>query len=138
MLTGAGKRTQQHEERPLSDVVDASAVLAYLLGEPGADVVETVLGAGAVCGAANWSEVAQKVLQHGRDWALARSLLASWDLVIAPVTGDDAERAAERWQPGTSLSLADRLCLALGDRLAATVWTADRAWGNETPVRQIR
>ena len=48
-------------------VLDASALLAFLQGEPGADLVEASLHAGAVCGAANWSEVAQKVLDAGGD-----------------------------------------------------------------------
>jgi ribonuclease VapC len=68
-------------------VVDASAVLAFVQGEPGADVVEDAL-TGAVCGAANWSEVAQKVLAGGRDWDLVRALLASYELLAATLFGD--------------------------------------------------
>lgn len=84
------------------------------------------------------SEVAQKVLQHGRDWDRARALLLSYSLEVESVGVDDAERAATRWQHGSGLSLADRLCLALGDRLDATVWTADVHWGTDGPVHQIR
>ena len=47
------------------NVLDASAILAYLLGEQGADRMEDVMNEGAVCGAANWSEVAQKVRAAG-------------------------------------------------------------------------
>ncbi len=36
------------------------------------------------------------------------------------------------------MSLADRLCLATGRRLGATVWTADTAWGTGNGVRPIR
>jgi PIN domain nuclease of toxin-antitoxin system len=122
----------------VSDVLDASAILAYLQGEDGAPVVEDVLGSGASCGAANWSEVAQKVRSRGRDWPLARALLLSWGLAVDDVTVGDAERAAELWQAGSGLSLADRLCLALGDRRGGDVWTADRAWGETGRVRQIR
>lgn len=43
-------------------VLDASALLAFLTGEPGADIVEAGLVQGASCGAANCSEVAQKIL----------------------------------------------------------------------------
>lgn len=119
-------------------VLDASALLAFLQGEDGADVVEAALDAGAVAGAANWSEVAQKVLAHGRDWNLARALLLSHGLRLEDVTVDDAERAAARWGSGDGLSLGDRLCLALGERLGDGVLTADRAWGTEDGVRQIR
>ena len=50
----------------------------------------------------------------------------------------DTDRAALLWAPDGSLSLADRLCLAAGERLAATVWMADRKWGSEGRVRQVR
>jgi ribonuclease VapC len=106
------------------NVFDASALLAFLQGEPGAATMERELAAGGHCGAANWSEVAQKVLAHGRDWDLARALLLSYELEIAEVTAIDAEWAARRWRRGEGLSLADRLCLALGERLAASVCTA--------------
>lgn len=119
-------------------VFDASALLAYLQGEDGSAVVEEALETGGACGAANWSEVAQKVHGHGRDWALARSLLLSFGLSVEPVTSDDAERAAAGWRRGAGLSLADRLCLALGDRLDAPVLTADSAWGDSGRVQQIR
>ncbi|HKY15553.1 MAG TPA: PIN domain-containing protein [Microthrixaceae bacterium] len=118
--------------------MDASALLAFLQGEPGAVMVEDHLVEGVACGAANWSEVAQKVRAAGRDWALASALLASYELVVEPVTIHDAERAASSWRQGSGLSLADRLCLALGDRLDRPVLTADSSWGTGGRVRQVR
>lgn len=120
------------------NVLDASALLAYLQGEPGSDAVEEALSEGARCSAANWSEVAQKVLSRQRNWSLARSLLLSFDLTVEPVTVDDAERAAQRWSTAPDLSLGDRLCLALAERTEATALTADRAWGESARIRQIR
>jgi len=122
----------------VSAVLDASALLAFLQGEDGADVVEARRDEGACCGAANWSEVAQKVRSAGRGWDLARGLLTGYQLQIEPVIADDAEWAARRWRNGEGLSLADRLCLALAERLDAEAWTADAAWGTEGRVRQIR
>jgi ribonuclease VapC len=119
-------------------VLDASALLAYLQGEEGAETVEHALSEGAVCSAINWSEVAQKVLAHGRDWSLSRTLLLSHDLAIEPVLVEDAELAASSWRAGQGLSIADRCCLALGERLGRDVLTADTAWGTEGRVRQIR
>jgi PIN domain nuclease of toxin-antitoxin system len=52
---------------------------------------------------------------------------------VEPVLAVDAERAAS-----IGLSLADRLCLALGQRLGAEVWTADLAWGYAHGMKQIR
>jgi len=122
----------------VTTVVDASALLAYLQGEPGSDAVESALADRAVCGAANWSEIAQKITAAERDWGLVAALLDSFDLHVEPVTRHDAERAAETWEPGRGLSLADRLCLALAERLDAPVLTADTAWGTDDRIRQIR
>lgn len=119
-------------------VLDASALLAFAQGELGEEVVEAALLDGAVCGAANWSEVAQKVRAHERDWGLVRALVLGYGLEVEPVTEQDAEAAAARWTRGAGLSLADRLCLALGDRLDRPVLTADRSWGEEGRIRQIR
>ena len=121
------------------NVFDTSALLVFLQGEDGASVVEDGLQAGGACGAANWSEIAQKIKAQGRDWSLARALLASYDLHLEPVTVEDAEQAAETWSHGSGLSLGDRLCLALARRLDASAWTADSTWGTTIGnVRQIR
>lgn len=42
-------------------VLDASALLAYLNEEPGAEVVEKALAAGTAIGTVNWAEVLSKV-----------------------------------------------------------------------------
>lgn len=121
-----------------STVLDASAVLAFLQDEDGADVVAEALADGTVCGAANWSEVAQKVLASGRDWSLAWALLGSYGIRVESVAVEDAEWAARRWRRGEGLSLADRLCLALGERLDVPVLTADTSWGSAGRIEQIR
>jgi len=119
-------------------VFDASALLAYLRGELGADLVREQLLDGGVVGAANWSEVAQKVTSAGAAWDVARALLLSYPLDVEPVGVEDAERAAELWSPGSGLSLADRMCLALADRMGAPALTADTAWVGMPGVRHIR
>ncbi len=119
-------------------VIDASALLAFAQGETGADVVEQELERGARCSTANWSEVAQKIRAAGKDWDLVRALLVSFHLELEPVTVDDAEWAALRWQRGEGLSLADRLCLALASREREVALTADTGWGNSDTIRQIR
>lgn len=119
-------------------VFDSSALLCYLQGEDGADVVEDALAVGGACSCANWSEVAQKFVQHGRDWPLARGLLRTFPLALEPVVARDAELAASLWRRGSGLSLADRLCLATAERLDAPVLTADAAWGTAGRVRQVR
>jgi ribonuclease VapC len=122
----------------VSAVIDASALLAFLQGEAGADVVEALFAQDPRCAAVNWSEVAQKVRASGGDWPLARAVLDSYRVRVETSTEADAEWAASRWRRGEGLSLADRFCLGLAARLEAPAWTADTAWGSEAPVRQIR
>jgi len=123
-------------------VLDASAILAFLQQEPGYEIVARYLQGEAHCSAVNWSEVSQKVLSSRGSvgsWLKARSvLLEDYGLIIESVSREDAERAAERWEADKSLSLADRLCLALSDRLGLRVITTDHAWGDGNMIVQIR
>jgi PIN domain nuclease of toxin-antitoxin system len=119
-------------------VFDASALLAFLQGERGADTVAEQLARGGAVSAANWSETAQKIQAAGAEWPLARGLLLSYDLRIEPVTEADAEAAARLWRRGEALSLGDRMCLALGERLGGTILTADTAWAGHPGVVLVR
>jgi PIN domain nuclease of toxin-antitoxin system len=115
-------------------VLDASAILALLNEEPGADEVEAALAAGGcLVGAVNWSEVLSRLFdlegaQRGALDAVLDSLLEL--LTIVPFEAADAVRAAEL-RPETrqlGLSLGDRACLALAQRAESPVLTADRVW----------
>lgn len=113
----------------MTTVLDASALLAYLQSEPGADVVRTVL-AEAVISSVNWAEVVQKVLAVDVNINAVRQNLGGTGLSIEPFTWADGEMAGRLWAQtrGYGLSLGDRACLSLGMRLGARVLTGDRAW----------
>ncbi|MEK9665273.1 MAG: PIN domain-containing protein [Candidatus Nanopelagicales bacterium] len=68
----------------------------------------------------------------------ARALLLSYGLALEPVTSEDAEMAARRRRRGSGLSLADRLCLALGERTGDDISTADSAWEDQDGVRLLQ
>lgn len=110
-------------------VVDASAVLALIHDEPGADVVEAGL-ASSVLSSVNLAEVIGKLVDRAIDIRAVVGLLQSAGLTIEPLTTADAELAGalRGIRGGRKLSLGDRCCLALAMRTGSGVLTADRAW----------
>ncbi len=97
--------------------------------EPGAETVEAAMEEGALS-TVNWSEVYERLLHRGIDVDGVRVDVEALGLEIVPFTADDAERAAQLAPPtrGIGLSLGDRACLALADRLSLPALTADRSW----------
>lgn len=119
-------------------VLDASAVLALLNDEPGANHVAGAIVAGAVMSAVNLAEVLGKVVDVDGDVGEVMSTLHAAGVEIIPMDAADAAvvAAIRRVDGGTSLSLGDRCCLALAARSRPSeVVTADRAWaGLDLPV----
>jgi PIN domain nuclease of toxin-antitoxin system len=110
-------------------VLDASAVLALLDDELGADRVAAVL-MDAVIGTVNLAEVHTKLAERGR---FGRQALAELLSVVEEVVPFTEEHAAITGALRTStahvgLSLGDRACLALGIALRAQIYTAERLW----------
>lgn len=124
-------------------VLDASALLAYLFDEPGADVVESALADRPAIGCINLAETLTRLVDTGADVDAAWGTLESLPLEVVDT---DAVLAVEtaRLRPSTrsaGLSLGDRACLALGALRREQVLTADRGWSAlmvDVDVRQIR
>jgi ribonuclease VapC len=110
-------------------VLDASALIALLWEEPGAEAVEPLLSRSAVS-AVNWAEVLQRYRAHGVETAGKRESVEALGISLEGFSAEDAEMVAELWQPTrrAGLSLADRACLALARRLGVAAYTADRDW----------
>lgn len=126
----------------MSHVLDASAVLAWLHGERGAERVEAVI-VGSQISTVNLAEVLTKVVERGGNARQSRLDLEAYGLVVQSHTADQAEDCAEL-RPLTrsrGLSLGDRACLALGRQSQLPILTAERIWADldvGVPIIQIR
>jgi PIN domain nuclease of toxin-antitoxin system len=111
-------------------VLDASAVLALLFDEPGAELVRGRVGQSLVS-AVNYSETLGRAIDRGIPLERVAAAVSRLELTVVPFDAEAAEVAASlrattrpHW-----LSFADRACLALGLSRSLPVLTADRSWG---------
>ncbi len=113
-------------------VLDASALLAVLNRETGADKLTPQLLSNAVSSTVNLAEVQGKLVDRGLDADDA------WEATLSPIrealpfTAEHAKLAGSlvAQTRGLGLSLGDRACLAAGLVLRVPVYTADRSWKN--------
>ena len=124
-------------------VLDASALLAVLNREPGADKLTPEILSTATSSTVNLAEVQGKLVSLG----LAPG--DAWEATLSPIreatafTVEQAEAAGNlitKTRP-LGLSLGDRACLALGMILRAPVYTADKSWKKlklGVPIHLIR
>lgn len=111
-------------------VLDASAILAVINGEPGPEKLTTAVLARAVASAVNLAEVHTKLVSRG--WPPTES----WEDATSPVREvlafeEEHARIAGDLVAHTrhlGLSLGDRACIALAIALNVPVYTAENAW----------
>lgn len=110
-------------------VLDASALLAMLLGEPGGDKVTAALD-GAILSSVNLAEVVSHYAKLGAPRVDIEALLSPLPIRVVPVDASlsyDAGMLRPLTLPG-GLSLGDRYCLALAKREGIPAVTAERRW----------
>jgi PIN domain nuclease of toxin-antitoxin system len=124
-------------------VLDASAILAFLQREPGAERLTDEILDRAVASTVNLAEVQAKLVKGGfspdEAWAQAFSVVTS---AASFVEGHaKAAGALITTTEKYGLSLGDRSCLALAIALNAPVYTTEQRWKNlqvGIPIHVIR
>lgn len=113
-------------------VLDASALMALINKETGADKLTPQIMSASSASTVNLAEVHGKLIQQGftpQDaWKATRMTIQE----VVDFTAEHAEIAGRLIAQTRSLglSLGDRACLALGIALRAPIYTADRSWKN--------
>ena len=110
-------------------VLDASALLALINNEPGADVVARAAAANdATISSVNYAEVLQKTECLGVTAEDVDAELDALSVTVSHFGRLDARLAASFFRDRSGLSLANRVCLALARSLSSPAYTADRIW----------
>jgi ribonuclease VapC len=126
------------EDEDHAYILDSSALLAAVLGEPGAEQVLEIIDRSAVS-TVNLLEVFGKLIQKGIPAERVRERLESFALPAIPWSDADVWASADlvplAWTHG--LSLGDRICLATARRYRAQAVTTDREWTKLRPKQRI-
>jgi ribonuclease VapC len=110
-------------------VLDASALLALLLGEPGGEKVKTALDGALLC-AVNLAEIVSHYAKLGAARQDIEGMMRPLPIRVVPVDATlsyEAGMLRPLTLPG-GLSLGDRFCLALARREGIPALTAERRW----------
>lgn len=121
-------------------VIDTSAILAYAFAEKGAAKVERWIDDGAAVSALTVQETVSKLCQTGMGLEETDELVRALGLAVHPLDFDLAIRAGGMFAltKAFGLSHGDRACLALGQKLALPVVTADKAWSKVARDLRLR
>jgi PIN domain nuclease of toxin-antitoxin system len=122
-----------------SVVLDSSALLAFIHGEPGGEVVAGVVGE-ALISSVNLAEVVTKLVERTGSLDLARAALGMANVDVVDFDRVQAEQAGALVTRTRSrgLSLGDRACLTLAAQEALPVLTADRIWATLKLAVEVR
>jgi ribonuclease VapC len=110
-------------------VLDASALIAFLRNEPGADKVADVLNRSCIS-AVNLAETFGKMVEYGKELEAVAFQVERLRIPVIPFDGEQARIAASLWKQtrAVGMSLGDRVCLALALTTSLPAFATEDDW----------
>jgi PIN domain nuclease of toxin-antitoxin system len=111
-------------------ILDASALIAFLRNETGAERVREVLTKSGIS-TVNLSETLGKMVEYGNDLETAAYQVERLRIAVIPFDAEQARIAASLWKTTRSvgMSLGDRACLAVALQTSLPAFTTEKTWG---------
>ncbi len=136
----AAKKPSESGSSMTKIVLDSSAVLAMVYGEPGGMRVRAAIVSplnSVSISAVNWCEVLTKLSQKSPIMTAEKLTAILPGVEVVPFGQSDAEQAAALAKNCPNISLGDRACLALASFLDAAAWTTDKIWAQAPSVAKL-
>lgn len=110
-------------------VLDASALIAFLRKDPGAEKVAAVLQRSCIS-AVNLTETFCKMVEYGKPLEEVAYQIERLCIPVVPFTTEQAKIAASLWKStrAVGMSLGDRACLALALQTGLPAYTTEGEW----------
>jgi ribonuclease VapC len=124
-------------------VLDSSALLALLQQESGSNIVEPLLSTASIS-SVNAAEVLTVMTRINMPSEEAQLSIHDMVKAVVPFDLGQAQKVADLYfcTKERGLSLGDRACIALGIKLKAPIYTADKIWMqlsiDDADIRVIR
>jgi ribonuclease VapC len=122
-------------------VMDSSAILAILRGEPGCDYVQELLQSEECSiSSVNMAELGSKLIDYGLPPEEFPRIARQLQIDIIDFNTMQSIQSAQirKITRSAGLSLGDRACVALAQLMQGCVVTSDRAWLDIAETTQIK
>jgi ribonuclease VapC len=122
-------------------VMDSSAILAILRGEPGCEYVQELMDSEeCAMSSINMAEVGSKLIDYGLPPEEFPRIARQLQIDIIDFNTEQSIQSAQirKITRSAGLSLGDRACVALTQLIQGCVVTSDRAWLDVAEATQIK
>jgi ribonuclease VapC len=110
-------------------ILDASALIAFLRNERGAEKVTAVVARSCIS-SVNLAETLSKMIEYGKPLEEVAYQIERLRIPVIPFDAEQARIAASLWKPtrAVGMALGDRACLALALKAGVPAMTAEKDW----------